>query len=77
MSRSAGLIASSSLSISADLTLSSPLFDAPGLISSLKLSDSKFRGLVVLYSKIGANIEGWRLGKLIGILQALRCLVKH
>ena len=30
----------------------------------------------MLYSKIGVNVEGWRLGKVIGILQALICLVK-
>lgn len=30
----------------------------------------------MIYSKIDANVEGWQLGKVIGILQALTCLGK-
>ncbi len=30
----------------------------------------------MLCSKIGAGVEGWQLGKVTGILQALTCLVK-
>ena len=30
----------------------------------------------MLYSKIGANVEVWQLGKVIGILQALTYLIK-
>ena len=29
-----------------------------------------------VYSKIGAWVEGWQLSKVIGILQALTCLIK-
>ena len=32
--------------------------------------------LLVLYSKINANVEGLRLGKVVGILQTLTCFVK-
>ena len=30
----------------------------------------------MFYSKSGANVKGWQLGKVIDILQALICLVK-
>ena len=76
LSISASLISSLSLSISIGLILFSPLFDSFGLISSLLLSDGKSRGLVVLSSNTGFGFEGWRLGKVIGILQVLICLVK-
>ena len=73
---SADLISSSSLSISAGLIPFSPLFDTLGLISSSLVSDGKSRKLVVLLSNTSSKFESWQLSKVIGILQALTCLVK-
>ena len=73
---SSSLISSFSLSISTSLISFSQLFNALGLIFSLLLSDSKFKGLLVLSSNTSFGFEGWQLRKVISILQVLICFVK-